>query len=104
MRFGAYIDAREALDEALTQEQLISGSDALQGVHVMNMHKCKGKQFDGVILYREPHGSPFVWKDDPSPHYKSRRVLHVAITRARCHVLILDEAFSSCPIIAPHTL
>jgi DNA helicase-2/ATP-dependent DNA helicase PcrA len=101
---GTYAGARGALDDALAQEQLLSGSDQLQGIHVMNMHKCKGKQFDGVVLYREQHSSPFVWKNDPSPHHKSRKVLHVAITRARAHVLVLNEAFSQCPIIGPHTL
>lgn len=101
---GTYIGAREALDDALAQEQLFSGNDQLHGIHVMNMHKCKGKQFDGVVLYRERYNSPFVWKNDPAPYPKSRKVLHVAITRARAHVLVLNEAFSQCPIIGPHTL
>jgi hypothetical protein len=30
--------------------------------------------------------------------------LHMAITRAKSHVLILDEALSECPIIDPHKL
>jgi len=34
----------------------------------------------------------------------SRRVLHMAITRAHAHVLILDEAASACPIIDQHNL
>lgn len=104
LAYGSYAGAREALDSALAQEQLLSGADQLQGIHVMNMHKCKGKQFDGVILYRERHSSPFVWKDDPPPHPKSRKVLHVAITRARSHVLVLNEAYSQCPIIGAYKL
>jgi DNA helicase-2/ATP-dependent DNA helicase PcrA len=101
---GTYADARQTLDDALAQEQLISAADSLKGIHVMNMHKCKGKQFDGVVLYRAQHNSPFVWPNDPPPHPKSRRVLHVAITRARLFVLFIDEAYSSCPVIDPHTL
>jgi len=101
---GNYAGARKALDDALTQDQLLSGMDKLHGIHVMNMHKCKGKQFDGVVLYRSQHQSPFVWKNDPAPYTRSRKVLHVAITRARAHVLVIDEASSSCPIIDPHTL
>ena len=100
----SYPGARTALDNALAQEQLLSGSDQLHGIHVMNMHKCKGKQFDGVILYRAQYSSPFVWPSDPPPHRKSRKVLHVAITRAKKHVLVLDEASSACPIIDPHVL
>jgi ATP-dependent DNA helicase UvrD/PcrA len=101
---GSYAGARMALDDALTEEQLLSGTDPLNGIHVMNMHKCKGKQFDGVVLYRAQHCSPFVWPSDPSPHPKSRKLLHVAITRARKHVLILDESSSACPIADPYTL
>jgi DNA helicase-2/ATP-dependent DNA helicase PcrA len=100
----SYAGARTALDNALAQEQLMSGSDQLHGIHVMNMHKCKGKQFDGVILYRAQHSSPFVWPSDPPPHRKSRKILHVAITRARKHVLVLDEVSSFCPIIDAHVL
>jgi DNA helicase-2/ATP-dependent DNA helicase PcrA len=70
----------------------------------MNMHKCKGKQFDGVVLYRQQHHSPFVWRNEAAPQTASRRYLHMAITRARFHVLILDEAGSTCPIMGPHTL
>ncbi|MEQ1883710.1 MAG: UvrD-helicase domain-containing protein [Bryobacteraceae bacterium] len=101
---STYAGARQTLDNALMQEQLISGGESLNGIHVMNMHKCKGKQFDGVVLYRAQYNSPFVWPNDPAPHSKSRKVLHVAITRARSHVLVIDEATSSCPIIDPHTL
>jgi len=101
---GAYRGARGAIDDALLQEQILSGADTLHGVHVMNMHKCKGKEFDGVVLYRASHTSPFVWPGDRDPFPRSRKILHVAITRARLHVLILDEAFSQCPIIDPHIL
>jgi DNA helicase-2/ATP-dependent DNA helicase PcrA len=104
LQHAAYPGAREALDTALTQDQLLSGGEELRGIHVMNMHKCKGKQFDGVILYRQQHHSPFVWRDEAAPYQASRRLLHMAITRARLHVLILDEVYSTCPIIDQYTL
>jgi DNA helicase-2/ATP-dependent DNA helicase PcrA len=104
LEHGAYPGARAALDDALAQEQLLSGSDHLKGIHVMNIHKCKGKEFDGVVLFRSQHCSPFVWQSDSAPYKKSRRLLRVAITRAKRHILILDEIGSSCPIIGPHTL
>lgn len=104
MQHAAYVGAREALDSALAQEQLLSSSDELQGIHVMNAHKCKGKQFDAVVLYRQQHHSPFVWRSEAAPYAASRRLLHMAITRARSHVLILDELFSKCPIIDHYKL
>jgi DNA helicase-2/ATP-dependent DNA helicase PcrA len=101
---GHYVGARQTLEDALAQDQLISAADSLHGIHVMNMHKCKGKQFDGVVLFRAQHSSPFVWPNDPHPYVKSRRILHVAISRARSFVLVIDEAYSTCPILDPHTL
>ena len=104
LEHGSYANAREALDAALAQDQLLSSRERADGIYVMNMHKCKGKQFDGVVLYRQQHHSPFVWRQEPSPQGSSRRLLHMAITRARSHVLILDEATSKCPILHPHVL
>ncbi len=101
---GSYVGARETLNSALEQEQLFLSGEELRGIHVMNMHKCKGKQFDGVVLYRQQYHSPFVWHAEPAPHARSRRLLHMAITRASAHVLILSEIASKCPIIDEHAL
>lgn len=104
MQHSAYVGARAAMDAALAQEQILSGTEEMQGIHVMNMHKCKGKQFDGIVLYRQQHHSPFVWRNETMPHAVSRRLLHMAITRAKCHVLILDEVMSVCPITSSYKL
>jgi DNA helicase-2/ATP-dependent DNA helicase PcrA len=91
------------LHASLSQQQLLSATtDELRGIHVMNAHKCKGKQFDGVVLYRQQFHSPFVWAKDQSPFLASRRLLYMAVTRARKHVLILDEMSSKCPILDPY--
>ena len=104
LEHGAYVGARGALDSAFAQEQVLSGGDDWRGIHVMNMHRCKGKQFDGVVLFRAQHCSPFVWRDEAAPYPKSRKLLHVAIPRAKTHVLILDDAYSTCPIVDPFKL
>lgn len=104
MKHATYIGAREAMNLALAQDQLLSGVEELQGIHVMNMHKCKGKQFDGVVIYRQQHHSPFVWNGEKEPLTASRRLLHMTITRAKSHVLLLDEASPSCPLLSQHAL
>ncbi|MGN6369016.1 MAG: UvrD-helicase domain-containing protein [Phycisphaerae bacterium] len=104
LKYGFYQGARDALNDALTQEQLVLASEQTFGTHVMNMHKCKGKQFDGVVLYRQQYTSPFVWYEESAPFARSRRLLHMAIARAKSHVLILDEVVSQCPILDPYTL
>jgi DNA helicase-2/ATP-dependent DNA helicase PcrA len=109
-RDGRYTGAREALDIALAQDQILGGVDDPPGVQVMNIHKSKGKQFDGVILIREGRHngqrqvSSFVWWDDTPPYWRSRKILRVGITRARVHALILQHVFPACPIMAGHNL
>lgn len=107
---GAYTNARAALDQALAQEQILDGEDAPVGLQVMNIHKAKGKQFDGVIIVREARrtgagvDSSFIWRGDEPPYPKSRRVLRVGITRARFHTLILDPLWPTCPLLKGHKL
>lgn len=110
LRDGAYTNARVALDQAFAQEQILDGAEAPTGLHVMNIHKAKGKQFDGVIIVREPRRaadgvhSSFVWRGDDKPYPKSRRLLRVGITRARLHTLILDPIWPVCPLLQDHRL
>ena len=110
LRDGAYTNARTALDLALAQEQILDGVEPPMGLQVMNFHKAKGKQFDGVILVREARRtgpaveSSFVWRGDPAPYPKSRRVLRVGITRAKVHTLILDPLWPQCPLLKGHKL
>lgn len=111
IRTSSYAGAVRAFDAALTQDSILGSSDDLSGVHVMTIHRAKGKQFDGVIVWRKgvPIGanqwrSSFVWRDDAHPYIRSRKILRVAITRARKQVLILDSAFPVCPLLAGHVL
>lgn len=108
---GAYVRAREALDIALVEDQLLAGVDDLRGVHVMTIHKSKGKQFDAVIIVREGQRlganqwqSTLVWRDDPAPYHRSRKILRVGITRAKSRVLMLEPFYPVCPILTPHVL
>jgi DNA helicase-2/ATP-dependent DNA helicase PcrA len=108
-RSGAYTGARDILETALAQEQLLD-ADEPRGVQVMTIHKSKSKQFDCVIIPREgrPGGgtmvSTFVWWQDVAPYPRSRRILRVAITRARKHTMILDPYWPKCPILDGHVL
>lgn len=110
LRDGAYTNARLALDQALAQEQILDGVEAPAGLQVMNFHKAKGKQFDGVVIIREARRtaagveSSFVWRGDEAPHPKSRKVLRVGITRARAHVLIVNPMWPACPLLSGHKL
>lgn len=110
LRDGAYTNARAALDKALAQEQILDDVGTPTGLQVMNFHKAKGKQFDGVIIIREARRtkagveSSFLWRGDSPPYPKSRRVLRVGITRAKIHTLIVDPLWPTCPILKGHKL
>jgi len=109
-RDGQYTGARQVLDLALAQDQILGGVDDPPGVQVMTIHKSKGKQFDGVIVVREGRHdgkqllSSFVWWGDEPPYHRSRKILRVAITRAKSHTLVLGPIWPSCPIVGQHTL
>ena len=101
---------RIGLDIALAQDQILGGVDDPPGVQVMTVHKSKGKQFDGVIVVREGRHdgkqmlSSFVWCGDEAPHHRSRKILRVAITRAKIHTLMLGPIYHACPMIGSHKL
>ncbi len=99
---GSHQNARAVLDGALLQDQLLAGTQVEAGIYVMNTHKAKGKQFGGVVLYRQEHHSPFVWRDEKAPYAKNPRLLHMGITRACKHVLILSEAYPACSLLKSH--
>lgn len=82
----------------------------LKASQVMTIHKSKGKQFDGVIvLRRERHDganlvSNFVWRDDKPPYRRSRKILMVAVTRAKVHTMMVQQVWPPCPIMSGYDL
>jgi DNA helicase-2/ATP-dependent DNA helicase PcrA len=107
---GSYVRAREALDAALAQDLILDGLDDPDGIQVMTIHKAKSKQFDGVIvLRRETHNgqalvSNLVWRGDTPPYRRSRKILMVAVTRAKVHTMMVQQIWPSCPIMDVYNL
>jgi DNA helicase-2/ATP-dependent DNA helicase PcrA len=107
---GEYLRAREALDDALAQDLIFDGLDDPDGIQVMTVHKSKSKQFDGVIvLRRETHNghalvSNLVWRGDTPPYRRSRKILMVAVTRAKTHTMMVQQIWPSCPIMGVYIL
>ena len=105
-----YARAREALDAALAQDLILEGIDDPDGIQVMTIHKAKSKQFDGVLVVRrQTHNgqklvSNFIWRDDVPPYRRSRKILMVAVTRAKTHTMMVQQVWPDCPIMSPHQL
>jgi DNA helicase-2/ATP-dependent DNA helicase PcrA len=101
---GNYSGARITLDAALAQDQLLSGGSDLRGIHVMTVHKSKGKEFDAVIILDDAKNSPLIYCREQHPHPRSRKLLRVGITRAKHQVLLLTDLFSPSALLSGHKL
>jgi DNA helicase-2/ATP-dependent DNA helicase PcrA len=87
---ASYVGASGIVKRVLDQERLIAADRDPRGCVLMNMHKAKGKEFDGVVLVEGAFRSSFF--DDryeEPPYERSRRLLRVGITRARTLVTIV---------------
>lgn len=102
---GNYRGARVALDAALAEDQLLSGTSDLHGIHVMTVHKSKGKEFDVVIIFDDSNSSPLIFSPKELPPYpRARRLLRVGITRARHYVLMLTDMYRPSELLVGHRL
>ncbi|MFG1265015.1 UvrD-helicase domain-containing protein [Xanthobacter aminoxidans] len=86
---GSYAGVSELVKRILEQERLIAVERDPQGCVLMNMHKSKGKEFDGVVLVEGAFKSGFFNEREKPPFEPSRRLLRVALTRARTFVMIV---------------
>lgn len=85
---------------ALLQEHFSSVKTIHKGIHVMTIHKAKGKEFDEVIIYEGIYNGRIVpYKADKNDLYKSQLLLRVAVTRAMKHVTILTPANDKCVLL-----
>ena len=93
----AYAGASKLVEPFLLRERLTDG--ALTGARrqVMTLHKCKGKEFDAVIIVDDFVGPGRLAssEDRNAPRIaEDRRLLSVGITRARVCVGILTPRFN----------
>ena len=87
---GGYLGASVLAEDILNRERLIEAERNPQGCMLMSMHKSKGKEFDGVVLVEKPFTSEFFGEGAAEvPFNRSRRLLRVAITRAKTLVRIV---------------
>ncbi|MFI5696486.1 UvrD-helicase domain-containing protein [Kribbella sp. NPDC051586] len=79
---AGYQQASDVVQISLAQETVNAARQDPPLVSVMNMHKSKGKEFDAVIIVEGRHQGQLL-SDDQSDQDAERRLLRVAITRAR---------------------
>jgi len=105
LKTGGYQGARKLIETAIKQDQLAGGDGELEGINVMTIHKSKGKEFDGVVLFHIGNNiSPLCPDWENAPYIKSRKLLRVGVTRSRHEVLIFTDASSPCILFRGHNL
>lgn len=96
---GCYLKARQAVDDALTQEHFSLTNRTFSGVIIMNVHKSKGKEFDHVLIWEDPY-KPIVYSNASVIRLQEdRRVLRVAVTRAKQKAKFLTPARTPCVLL-----
>ncbi len=94
---GVYTGAADSVRDALLQEHFSSSTKTWRGIHVMTIHKAKGKEFDEVIVYEGCHQGRIVHdKDSDKDVAQARLALRVAVTRAMKHATILTPKHDVC--------
>ncbi|MER7195592.1 UvrD-helicase domain-containing protein [Streptomyces flaveolus] len=97
----AYTDAATAIRRALAQAQLTTSEQSASPVALMNMHRSKGKEFDGVIIVEGAFHSRLLEPDwDAERTRNNRRLLRVAITRAR-HMVVFVRPEDALRLVPP---
>lgn len=94
---GHYSGAVEAVRNALVQEHFTAALKEWKGVHLMTIHKAKGKEFDEVIVYEGRYAGRIVPADaDAGRQGQARLALRVAVTRAMKRATIVTPAGARC--------
>lgn len=97
---GSYVGALAAVRNALIQEHFTAATKDWRGVHLMTIHKAKGKEFDEVVIYEGRFSGRIVPDDaDEARRGQARLALRVAVTRAMKRTTILTPSSNRCVFI-----
>ena len=97
---GHYVGAEAALSDALLQEHFVAAQKEWRGLHVMTIHKAKGKEFDEVVIYEGTFSGRIVAANaDARRIAQSRLALRVAVTRAIRRTTIVTPQRDGCQFL-----
>lgn len=97
---GDYSGAIESVRNALLQEHFSTSTKVWRGIHVMTIHKSKGKEFDEVLVYEGRYQGKIIQKDANKKEVDQARLnLRVAITRARLNATIITPDNDVCILL-----
>ncbi len=95
-----YLGASAAVRDALLQEHFSTSTKDWRGIHVMTIHKSKGKEFGEVFLFEGQYQGRFIWSGaTESDISQARLTLRVGVTRAMKRATILTPRQDPCPFL-----
>lgn len=97
---GSYFGAESAVRDALVQEHFSASLKDWKGIHVMTIHKSKGKEFSEVVIYEGSHQGKIL-RGNATEREKGQALLalRVAVTRAMTKTTILTPANDRCSFL-----
>lgn len=96
----SYAGASQAVQNAFVQEHFLATSREPLGVHVMTIHKSKGKEFDEVLIYEGTFSDRIVRRpEEEGSMAQAMLALRVAVSRAKRRVTILTPKSKPCELI-----
>ncbi|RON56137.1 DNA helicase UvrD [Pseudomonas frederiksbergensis] len=96
---GGYTGAEEAVRSALMQEHFAAAQKDWRGIHLMTIHKSKGKEFDEVIIYDGLYQRIAKASQDPKTCSQDLLALRVGVTRAIRRTTVLTPKRDPCPFL-----
>jgi len=93
---ASYAGATEAVRAALLQEHFAVALQEPRGIHLMTIHKSKGKEFHEVIIYDGAFHRLLVDATDERRVSQERLALRVAVTRAIRRATVLTPETDRC--------
>jgi DNA helicase-2/ATP-dependent DNA helicase PcrA len=96
---GRYTGAEEAVRSALMQEHLAAAQKDWRGIHLMTIHKSKGKELDEVILYDGLYQRIAKASQDPKTCSQDLLALRVGVTRGIRRTTVLTPKRDPCPFL-----
>lgn len=95
----SYEGAKGAIEDALLQEHFIAAQTSYKGVHVMTLHKSKGKEFDEVFIWEDFYNPLVHVHSDEKQLNESKYLIRVGATRAREKTTFLTVASQPCILL-----
>jgi len=96
---GDYQGAVDAVQSALLQEHFAAAQKDWRGIHLMTIHRSKGKEFDEVVVYDGMFQRIARKPDDPKAYAQDLLALRVGVTRAIRRASILTPKRDPCPFL-----